>query len=214
MGGKLGRWMRGEGGDVVGLQAKSEEYYARTLATILPDGSVGPAAAESWEVSDDASRYVFHLRPGLRFSNGDPVTAEDFKYAWRRAILPDTAATYSSLFLGIAGARDFFNWRSDLLALRAAPDRRDELVDAGSFSAEEADAILAEDGESSFRRTLERFDEMVGLDAVDPHTLEVELAPGAVADDVRRAVKGRVRETTGMEHVTVEVTAGVERRTG
>ncbi len=45
-------------------------------------------------------------------------------------------------------------------------------------------------------------------------TLEVELAPGAVADDVRRAVKGRVRETTGMEHVTVEVTAGVERRTG
>ncbi|ETA49869.1 cation diffusion facilitator family transporter [Ponticoccus alexandrii] len=45
-------------------------------------------------------------------------------------------------------------------------------------------------------------------------TLEIELAPGAVADDVRRAVKGRVRETTGMEHVTVEVTAGEERRTG
>ena len=37
LGGKLGRWMRGEGDDVVGLQAKSEEYYARTLATILPD---------------------------------------------------------------------------------------------------------------------------------------------------------------------------------
>ena len=45
-------------------------------------------------------------------------------------------------------------------------------------------------------------------------TLEIELAPGAVADDVRRAVKGRVRETTGMEHVTVEVTAGAESRTG
>lgn len=145
------------------------------LATILPDGSVGPAAAESWVVSEDASRYVFHLRPGLRFSNGDPVTAEDFKYAWRRAILPDTAATYSSLFLGIAGARDFFDWRSDLLALRASPDRRDELVESGSLSAEEADAILAEDGESSFRRTLDRFDEMVGLDAVDEETLEVEL---------------------------------------
>ncbi|WP_116087368.1 cation diffusion facilitator family transporter [Tropicimonas sp. IMCC34011] len=40
-------------------------------------------------------------------------------------------------------------------------------------------------------------------------TLEVDLAPGAVADDVRRAVKGRVRETTGMKHVTVEVAAGV-----
>lgn len=45
-------------------------------------------------------------------------------------------------------------------------------------------------------------------------TLEIELAPGAVADDVRRAVKGRVRETTGTEHVTVEVAAGVERRRG
>ncbi|EGJ19478.1 cation efflux protein (plasmid) [Cereibacter sphaeroides WS8N] len=45
-------------------------------------------------------------------------------------------------------------------------------------------------------------------------TLEIELAPGAVADDVRRAVKGRVRETTGMEHVTVEVAAGAEHRRG
>ena len=36
-------------------------------------------------------------------------------------------------------------------------------------------------------------------------TLEIDLAPGAVADDVRRAVKERVHETTGMEHVTVEV---------
>ena len=42
-------------------------------------------------------------------------------------------------------------------------------------------------------------------------TLEVELAPGAVADDVRRAVKARVRETTGMEHVTVEVVEGLAR---
>ncbi|MCT4334937.1 hypothetical protein MU516_19060 [Paracoccus sp. YLB-12] len=40
-------------------------------------------------------------------------------------------------------------------------------------------------------------------------TLEVELTPGASADDVRRAVKGRVRETTGMEHVTVEVAASM-----
>ncbi|GAA4227542.1 cobalt-zinc-cadmium efflux system protein [Sagittula marina] len=45
-------------------------------------------------------------------------------------------------------------------------------------------------------------------------TLEVELAPGAAADEVRRAVKHRVRETTGMQHVTVEVAAGAEHRRG
>jgi cobalt-zinc-cadmium efflux system protein len=42
-------------------------------------------------------------------------------------------------------------------------------------------------------------------------TLEVDLTPGAAADDVRRAVKDRVHETTGMEHVTVEVTADMGR---
>ena len=114
-----------------------------TLATIRSDGSVGPAAAESWEISEDGTRYVFHLRDGLKFSNGDPVTAEDFKYAWRRAILPDTAATYSSLFMDIAGAEAFFEWRSDLLALRTDPDLRDEMVAGGAFSPVDADAILA-----------------------------------------------------------------------
>ena len=146
-----------------------------TLATIRPDGSVGPAAAESWEISEDGTTYVFHLRDGLKFSNGDPVTAEDFKYAWRRAILPDTAATYSSLFMDIAGAEAFFKWRSNLLSLRTDPERRDDMVASGAFSAAEADAILAEDEKASHQRTLDRFDSMVGITATDDRTLVVDL---------------------------------------
>ena len=146
-----------------------------TLATIMPDGSVGPAAAESWEVSEDGTRYVFNLRAGLKFSNGDPVTAEDFKYAWRRAILPDTAATYSSLFMDIAGAEAFFKWRSNLLALRTDPNLREEMIVSGAFSSIDAEAILAEDEKASHQRTLDRFDSMVGITAIDDRTLAVDL---------------------------------------
>ncbi len=63
------------------------------------DFSIEAAAATSWTISDDRRTYRFGLRPDARWSNGDPVTAHDFVYSWKRAILPDTAAQYSSLFM-------------------------------------------------------------------------------------------------------------------
>lgn len=51
-----------------------------------------PGAAARWEVSADGRRYTFHLRPEARWSNGDPLTAADFVYAWRRALAPETAS--------------------------------------------------------------------------------------------------------------------------
>ncbi|GMG87541.1 peptide ABC transporter substrate-binding protein [Biformimicrobium ophioploci] len=54
-----------------------------------PDGSVQPAAAERWE-SEDFEVYTFHLRKNARWSNGDPVTAEDFVYSWRRLASPES----------------------------------------------------------------------------------------------------------------------------
>jgi oligopeptide transport system substrate-binding protein len=53
-----------------------------------------PAIAESWEISEDGLRYVFHLRKS-QWSNGDPVTAHDFEYAWKRALAPETASQYA-----------------------------------------------------------------------------------------------------------------------
>jgi oligopeptide transport system substrate-binding protein len=118
------------------------------LLSLSPDGEIEPAAAEKWTLSADRRTYTFGLREGLTFSNGDPVTASDFVYAWRRAILPDTAAKYSSLFFHIKGARAFFDWRAKTLA-------------AG-------DAIPHEE-------VLAKFDEMVGLRAIEDRTLEVVL---------------------------------------
>jgi oligopeptide transport system substrate-binding protein len=54
-----------------------------------------PAQAESVDISEDQLTYTFTLRDGIKWSNGDPVTAQDFKYAWLRAINPDTGSQYA-----------------------------------------------------------------------------------------------------------------------
>jgi len=53
------------------------------------------AAAESWEISDDATVFTFAIRQGCKFHNGEDVTAESFKYAWERMCNPNTADTPS-----------------------------------------------------------------------------------------------------------------------
>ena len=54
-----------------------------------------PGAAQSWDVSPDNTVYTFHLRPNARWSNGDPVTAQDFLYAYRRILTPALGSEYS-----------------------------------------------------------------------------------------------------------------------
>lgn len=115
--------------------------------------AVEPAAAERWEVSDDATVYTFHLRADARWSNGEPVRASDFVYSWRRGMLPETASDYFKLFTLIKGAEEFYRWRTEQLA-----------------AFEEGD-----DAAALWERTLAKFDEVVGLKAIDERTLRVEL---------------------------------------
>ncbi len=65
------------------------------LLTQKADGTLAPGVATRWEVSDDKLTYTFYLRDNARWSNGDPVTAQDFVYAWRRAVDPKLASPYS-----------------------------------------------------------------------------------------------------------------------
>ncbi len=58
-------------------------------------GEPQPAIAEKWEMSEDGKTYTFKLRQGAKWSNGDPVTAHDFEYSWKRALAPETAAVYA-----------------------------------------------------------------------------------------------------------------------
>ena len=63
-----------------------------------------PGAAERWDISDDGRRYTFHLWPDGRWSNGDPVTADDFVFAYRRILTPELGAPYAYMLHGIANA--------------------------------------------------------------------------------------------------------------
>ena len=72
-----------------------------------PANPFEPDLAESWSVLEGGTIYEFKLRNGLVFSNGDPVTAQDFKWSFERAAHPDTASTVAEEFLGdIVGIQD------------------------------------------------------------------------------------------------------------
>ncbi len=66
-----------------------------------------PSAAESFETSEDGKTVTFVLRDGLKWTNGDPVAAGDFEYAWKRTISPELAADYAYQFSGIVGAQEY-----------------------------------------------------------------------------------------------------------
>jgi oligopeptide transport system substrate-binding protein len=68
-----------------------------------------PAMAESVEISDDGLDYTFTLRDGIKWSNGDPVTSHDFKYAWLRALHPDTAGQYAYIISTFVKGADELN---------------------------------------------------------------------------------------------------------
>jgi len=65
------------------------------LTTRNAKGDIIPGMAESWERSPDGLTYTFHLRPGIKWSNGDPVTADDFLKSWERVLNPATRSEYA-----------------------------------------------------------------------------------------------------------------------
>jgi len=128
------------------------------------DYAIIPAMAESWELSDDGLEYTFHIREEAKWSNGEPVTAGDFVYSWRRAILPDTAADYTKLFQLIEGASEYADWRQQQLDTYAQQDRSGLTEDQ---KRERAEALWDE--------AQSKFEEMVALRVVDDRTLWVKL---------------------------------------
>ncbi|MBM4114011.1 MAG: hypothetical protein FJ253_11700, partial [Phycisphaerae bacterium] len=119
-----------------------------TLVSI-EDGRIVPAAASSWERSKDGLTWTFHLRPEAKWSNGDPVRASDFVYAWRRLILPESSADYTGFLMSVEGAEEFFKWRNESLAAYAAGEwTPSSAADSASAPAPESRAAAATAPES------------------------------------------------------------------
>jgi len=86
----------------------------RIVTTMLFDGLTRedangdpiPGGAASWDISSDGRQYVFHLRPDAQFSDGHPVTADDFAYAFRRYVDPKTHSQSTGAIESVLHARD------------------------------------------------------------------------------------------------------------
>lgn len=110
---------------------------------LYEDEEVTGAAAEDYEVSDDGLTWTFQLRDDNRYSNGEPVRAQDFVYAWKRLVDPRVASPYGRLFAEtIAGGDD-------------AGDMGPE-ADADEIDAALDDLGLAAPDEQTFEVTLSR----------------------------------------------------------
>ena len=77
-----------------------------------------PNLAESWDVTNGGKTVTFHLRNDGKWTNGDPVTAKDYEWSWKRTISPDLAADYAYQFFGIVGAEDYNSCNSGCGAMR------------------------------------------------------------------------------------------------
>jgi len=124
------------------------------------DYAIRGAAAQRWEESADGTRYTFYLRPEAKWSNGEPLKASDFVYSWRRALLPEAASDYVGQVQLVKGGAAFTAWRGEAVAAFA----KDKTIKDRPAAA----AAL-------WRETLAKFDELVGMRALDDHTLVVEL---------------------------------------
>ncbi|MGA0838651.1 MAG: peptide ABC transporter substrate-binding protein [Pseudomonadales bacterium] len=95
------------------------------LTTFNAAGETVPGAAERWETSADGLRWTFHLRSGLQWSDGTPLSAQDFVYAFRRLLDPDTAASLAYFMYPLANAEAVNAGALPVTALgAAAPDAR------------------------------------------------------------------------------------------
>ena len=89
-----------------------------------------PGVAEKWDISEDGTVYTFHLKEGVKWSNGDPIKASDFEFAWKRVLNPETAAEYAYQMSYIKGADDYNQGKgsADAVGVKAIDDKTLEVT--------------------------------------------------------------------------------------
>jgi ABC-type oligopeptide transport system substrate-binding subunit len=96
------------------------------LVEAWPERTIVPSLAERWEISDDGLRYVFHLREGLTWSDGEPLTAHDVEFGIKRVLDPDRPGSSVAIYFVLEHGQDHYLRRTDdpsLIGVRALDDR-------------------------------------------------------------------------------------------
>ena len=87
------------------------------LATLDAQAVPAPGVASSWDVSADGRIYTFHLRDSARWSNGEPVTADDFVASWQRLVSPATGSQYAAVLKPVLNAAEILQGRAPVESL-------------------------------------------------------------------------------------------------
>jgi ABC-type oligopeptide transport system substrate-binding subunit/class 3 adenylate cyclase len=96
------------------------------LVEAWPDRTIVPSLAERWEISDDGLRYVFHMREGLRWSDGEPLTAHDIEFGIKRVLDPARPSASAPIYFALENGEDYYLGRNDdadRIGVRALDDR-------------------------------------------------------------------------------------------
>jgi len=99
------------------------------LAVLNEKGVPQLAAADKCDISPDGLTYTFHIRDN-KWQNGDPVTAKDFEYSWKRTLNPETGSTYAYMLYPIKGAEEYNSGKvaADALGVKALDDRTLQVI--------------------------------------------------------------------------------------
>ena len=165
-----------------------------------------PAAAESWESSADFKQWTFHIREDAKWSNGEPLTAEDFVRSWHRAAALGKSAAFPKLFFNIVGLREI----SEAASLAKSEFKSNGLIDDDSAPSPMNDASATQPataGKHAEMPSAERLEanpldkksaaNKQGVTAEGPKTLKVLLInpdeefPKLVAHPIFRPVYGK-----------------------
>lgn len=106
------------------------DYITEGLMKYNENGELVPGLAESYEISEDGLTWIFHLRDGILWSNGDPIVAQDFYDGWERALNPDVASNYAYMLYPIKNGEAYNtgNASVDELGIKVIDDKTLEVV--------------------------------------------------------------------------------------
>jgi ABC-type oligopeptide transport system substrate-binding subunit/class 3 adenylate cyclase len=96
------------------------------LVEAWPERTIVPSLAERWEISDDGLRYVFHLREGLEWSDGTPLTAHDVEFGIKRVLDPESPGSSVAIYFALENGEETYLGRNtdwDAVGVRALDDR-------------------------------------------------------------------------------------------
>lgn len=153
------------------------------LLTYDKEGNLAEGMASMPEVSEDGLQYTFKIKDGMKWSNGDPVVAQDFEYEWLRVLNPETASVYAFQLYHLKGGEEYNTVEKPGIVYVKDDDGNDtkevdhevtytdadlEGLDTEGKSEEEIDELV-------YQKWLKEKRAEVGVKAVDEKTLEVTL---------------------------------------